>query len=137
MNNPSTIEAAPFTLSYEFDAPKKLVFEAFGNAEALNDWWGPVEMKNSVVSLDFRPGGIFHFKMDHNGHVTYGRMLFLKIERYDLLEINNAFADEHANVVAAPFDFKFPKEIIYRFRFVEQNGKTTIHLTGEPLNATA
>jgi uncharacterized protein YndB with AHSA1/START domain len=133
----TTTAKAPFTLTYEFDAPKKMVFEAFGNAEALNEWWGPVEAKNTVISLDFRPGGIFHYKMDFNGHIAYGRMLFGAINRYDLLEINNAFADENANPVPAPFEIKIPTEIFYRLIFTEENGKTTITMTGEPVNANA
>lgn len=137
MNSHPTTATAPFMLTYEFDAPKKMVFEAFGNAAALNEWWGPVEAKNTVISLDFRPGGIFHYKMDLNGRITYGRMLFGQINPYDLLEINNAFADENANPVQAPFDIKIPVEIFYRMIFTEQNGKTTITMTGEPVNANA
>jgi uncharacterized protein YndB with AHSA1/START domain len=135
MNSHPTTAKAPFTLSYEFDAPKKIVFEAFSTAEALNEWWGPVEAKNTVISLDFRTGGIFHYKMDFNGHITYGRMRFDAINPYDLLEINNAFADENANPVPAPFEVKIPVEIFYRIIFTEQNGKTTITMTGEPVNA--
>ncbi len=137
MNSHPTTASAPFTLTYEFDAPKKMVFEAFSNAEALNEWWGPVEAKNTVISLDFRPGGIFHYKMDFNGHITYGRMRFEAIDPYDLLEINNAFADENANPVPAPFEIKIPMEIFYRMVFTEQNGKTTLTITGEPVNANA
>lgn len=137
MNHPSTAEKAVFTFSYELDAPKKLVFNAFSNEEALGAWWGPVEANNSVISLDFRPGGIFHYKMNLNGNINYGRMRFEKIEPYDLLEINNAFADENANPIAAPFDIKIPKEIFYRLRFTESKGKTTINMTGEPVNASA
>lgn len=137
MNNQTIAEKAVFRFSYEFDAPKKLVFNAFSNAEALNAWWGPAEAKNSVISLDFKPGGIFHYKMDFNGNISYGRMLFGKIEPYDLLEINNAFADENANAVPAPFDIKIPMEIFYRLHFSERNGKTTIDMTGEPVGAGA
>jgi uncharacterized glyoxalase superfamily protein PhnB/uncharacterized protein YndB with AHSA1/START domain len=126
-----------FSFIREFDAPKKDVFNAFSNAEALNAWWGPVECKNSVVSLDFRPGGIFHFQMDFNGHLSYGRFLFKEIRPYDLLEFSNAFADEKANVVKAPFDMEFPKEIFYRIELTERNGKTTLNLTGTPMDANA
>ncbi|MEQ8811471.1 MAG: SRPBCC domain-containing protein [Imperialibacter sp.] len=122
-------------LSYKFNAPKELVFNAFSTAEALNEWWGPVETKNSAISLDFRPGGVFHFKMDFNGNVNYARFLFKTIEPYDLLEFSNAFADEQANPIPAPFDVTLPVEIFYRLRFSERNGKTTIDLTGEPINA--
>lgn len=123
-------------LSYEFNAPKELVFNAFSTAEALNEWWGPVETKNSAISLDFRPGGVFHFKMDFNGHASYGRFLFRTIEPYDLLEFTNAFADEQANPIPAPFDVKLPVEILYSIVFEEKNGKTKLTLTGTPYNAS-
>ncbi|MGN7722473.1 SRPBCC family protein [Chitinophaga sp. 22620] len=129
-------QQAELRLSYEFDAPKELVFNAFADADALNEWWGPVESRNSVMSLDFRPGGIFHFKMDFNGHVSYGRFLFRKIQPYDLLEFTNGFADEKANVVKAPFDIELPLEMLYRCAFAEQNGKTTISLHVQPLDAS-
>jgi|SRR5690349_9583768 len=127
-----TAAKPPFTFQYTFDAPKHLVFDAFGNAEALNEWWGPVESRNSVVKLDFRPGGIFHFSMQaKDGSMSYGRMLFKTIQPHDLLEFSNAFADENANVVKAPFDIPLPLEIHYKIIFTEVKGKTTIHMTGE------
>lgn len=129
-------EKESFTLVYEFNAPKALVFNAFGNAEALNEWWGPAESENSVIKLDFKPGGIFHYKMDYKGKITYGRFLFGQIKPYDLLEYTNAFADEYANVVRAPFDMQLPLEIFYRLRFTEHNGKTIITLTGQPVNGS-
>jgi uncharacterized protein YndB with AHSA1/START domain len=127
---------ANFEVSYTFNAPREMVFNAFGNQEALNAWWGPAETENSVISLDFRPGGIFHFKMQAGKFVNYGRFIFGEIRPYDLIEFNNAFADENAQVVDVPFDMDFPREIFYRVTFTEQNGKTTIQLTGSPLAAT-
>ena len=127
---------AIFTTSYSFDAPKQLVFNAFSTAEALNEWWGPGNANNSVVSLDFKPGGIFHYKMEAGGHTNYGRFIFGRIEPYDLLEFTTAFADEHANPIKAPFGFDFPLEIFNRATFSESNGKTTITLTGGPVDAT-
>ncbi len=124
-------------LTYEFNAPKEMVFNAFATAEAMNEWWGPAESRNSTITLDFRPGGIFHFKMDFGSQVAYGRLKFEKIEPYDLLEFTNAFADEQANVVKAPFDVPLPQEIAYRLVFSEENGKTRILITGKPVNGTA
>lgn len=124
-----------FHFQYEFNAPKKLVFNAFSNEAALNEWWGPVETNNSVIALDFRPGGIFHFKMEAGSHVSYGRFLFKTIQPHDLLEFTNAFADEKANMVKAPFDISIPQEIFYSLRFTEHAGRTTISMTGTPVNA--
>jgi len=127
---------ATFNFTREFNAPRKRVFNAFSNAEALNAWWGPIETKNSVIKLDFRPGGIFHYKMESQGKITYGRFLFRKIQPFELLEFTNAFADENAKVVRAPFDILIPLEIFYRLQFTEHNGKTTIAMTGEAVNAS-
>lgn len=126
---------ADFFISYEFKAPKELVFNAFTKAEALNEWWGPEHTRNSVVSLDFREGGIFHFKMEAAEGTNYGRFVFGAIQPYDLLEFTNSFADEHANVVPAPFGIPIPARIFYRVVFTENNGKTTIAMTGKPVEA--
>lgn len=125
------------TIIREFDASQKEVFNAFAEIEALNEWWGPAETENSAISLDFRPGGIFHFKMEAGGRVNYGRFLFSKIQPYDLLEFTNAFADENANAIRAPFDIPLPIEIFYSFRFSENDGKTTLTMTGQPVNGTS
>lgn len=127
---------AGFQMEYRFKAPRELVFKAFSDAEALNAWWGPVETRNSVISLDFRPGGIFHFRMEGQGHVSYGRFLFRDIQPPYLLEFTNAFADEQAQVVKAPFDMPFPLEILYRITLREEGAETVLSLTGQPLNAT-
>ena len=60
----------------------------------------------------------------------------MSTQHYSLLEFTNAFADEHARVVKAPFDIPFPQEIFYRIIFSEKNGKTTITLKGQPVNAS-
>lgn len=136
MNKMQTNEKAEFNLVYKFDAPKELVFNAFATADALNEWWGPAETKNSVIKLDFKTGGIFHFKMESGGKASYGRFLFGKIQPHDLLEFTNSFADEKANIVKAPFDMELPKEIFYRIIFTENNGKTTVTMTGQAVNAS-
>lgn len=135
MNKKQSDKKGVFTIAYEFNAPKELVFNAFANAEALNEWWGPVETKNSVIRLDFKTGGIFHYKMESKGRTNFGRFLFGKIEPYDYLEFTNSFSDEQANVIKAPFDIPLPMEIFYRLTFSESKGKTMINMTGQPIHA--
>lgn len=129
-------DKATFTIVYEFSAPKKLVFEAFSKAEALGQWWGPVECQNTVMSLDFRMGGTFHYKMEKDGHVNYGRFLFGNIVPHDMLEFSNAFSDDKGNIIRAPFEIALPLEIFYRLTFFESNGKTIITMTGTPIEAS-
>jgi uncharacterized protein YndB with AHSA1/START domain len=125
-----------FTLTYHFKAPRELVFNAFGTAEALGEWWGPAETSNSVIALDFKPGGIFRFKMEYNGTSSYGKFVFGKIEPFELLEFTNSFADEKGEVIPAPFDIQLPLRIFYRLKFSETNGETTLFMTGEPVDGS-
>lgn len=129
-------KAAAFKIIREFNAPKEDVFNAFATEEALNQWWGPAETNNSAISLDFRPGGTFHFKMEKDGHVNYARFLFEKIEPHDLLEFFNSFTDEQGNVIAAPFDITLPKSIFYSLLFTDSNDVTTLTLTATPVDAS-
>ena len=129
-------DSGQLTIVREFDAPKKHVFNAFAEPDALAAWWGPVECKNTVLSLDFREGGVFHYKMEKGGKVNYGRFLYRSIRPYDLLEFVNSFSDARGNIVKAPFDILLPTEILYRLMFTERDGKTTVTLTGTPVNAT-
>jgi uncharacterized protein YndB with AHSA1/START domain len=74
--------------------------------------------------------------MDFQGKISYGRFLFIQINPYDLLEFTNSFSNEQANVVKAPFDIPLPLEILYRISFIEKKQKTTLTLTGQPVNST-
>lgn len=124
------------TITHEFSAAKELVFNAFSHEEALTEWWGPVDCKNTVLKLDFREGGIFHYKMEKDGKINYGRFTFVKIQPYDVLEFVNSFSDEKGNIIRAPFDIQLPLKIFYRLNFTESIGKTIITMTARPVDAT-
>ncbi len=123
-------------LTQEFDAPKEFVFNAFANAEALAQWWGPPGVPIKVVKFDFSPKGIFHYKAEMQGQIMWGRFIYAQIKRPDLLEFISSFSNEKGGIERAPFNKNFPLEILNRFEFSEKNGKTTISLSGYPLNAT-
>src|ERR1700674_4869075 len=46
-----------------FDAPRKLVFEAWTKPERLARWFGPKGFTMPICEMDFRPGGAFRFVM--------------------------------------------------------------------------
>lgn len=66
---------------------------------------------------------------------NYGRFVFGIIQPYDLLEFTNSFADKHVNIFPAPFDIPIPDHIFYQLIFTENNGKTTLSMTGQPIDA--
>ncbi len=120
-----------------FSAPKVLVFDAFATAEAFAEWWGPVGMPVSVLDFDFKQGGKVHYKMEGNGQTMWGVFNYKNIVRPDLLEFVSSFSDESGNICKSPFPIEFPLEIFNQLTLEENNGITTITLTGHPINATA
>jgi uncharacterized protein YndB with AHSA1/START domain len=125
-----------FTFTKTFRASQAQVFEAFANAEALAQWWGPVEAPIEVLSLDFRPGGHFHYKM-MGQQINYGLFKYLQIDRPHSIEWINSFADAAGNTIKPPFEgIDFPKEIVNKITLTEVDGITTLQLVSTPLNAT-
>src|SRR5690606_38031719 len=104
MNDIKTDAQTVFTHVHIGDAPRELVYQAFSTAEALNAWWGPANCDNSLISLDFRPGGIFHYRMVAGDTVNYGRFVFNRIDPPAFLDFTVSFADANANAIDAPFD---------------------------------
>jgi uncharacterized protein YndB with AHSA1/START domain len=66
MNTPTTVERKSdreFVVTRTFDAPARLVFEAWTKPELLKLWWTPKSMGMSFVSCeaDVRVGGKYRF----------------------------------------------------------------------------
>ncbi|MDB5200218.1 MAG: Activator of Hsp90 ATPase 1 family protein [Chitinophagaceae bacterium] len=120
----------------DFNAPKALVFDAFATAEAFAEWWGPVGMPITILHFDFKQGGKVHYKMEGNGQTMWGIFNYKNIVRPDLLEFVNSFSDESGNICKPPFPIEFPLEIFNQLTLEENNGITTITLSGHPINAT-
>ncbi|MEV4753542.1 SRPBCC domain-containing protein [Micromonospora sp. NPDC049559] len=54
-----------FTITRVFDAPRRLVFEAWTDPRHIAQWFGPVGVTTplSSISMDVRPGGIWQLPM--------------------------------------------------------------------------
>lgn len=48
-------------MSYVFDAPRDLVFEAMSKCEHVKHWWGPRGYVVTSCEMDFRVGGKWRF----------------------------------------------------------------------------
>lgn len=125
-----------FSLTRTFKAPKRLVFRAFSSPEALSKWWGPVEAPIDVIKLDFRPGGIFHYKMKGE-HINYGIFKYKEIDPPNSITWINSFANEKGEIIKPPFEgFDLPREILNKIILTENNGITTLVLSSKPVNAS-
>ena len=129
--------AKQFEISRTFDAPRDLVFQAFSEAERLAQWCGPRGFAIEVKKLEFRPGGIFHYRMvASNGHDMWGRFVYRQIVAPERIVWVNSFSDSEGGITPAPFPGNFPAEILNVLTLTEQDGKTTLSLRGGPVNAT-
>jgi uncharacterized protein YndB with AHSA1/START domain len=63
------------TIERTFNAPLKLVWEAWTNPEHIAAWWGPKGMAVNVIEHDFRVGGQWKYSMpmpDGNEFISDG-----------------------------------------------------------------
>jgi uncharacterized protein YndB with AHSA1/START domain len=65
MPETSSVVARPpeLLLTRVFDAPRRLVFEAWTKAEHVSRWFAPRPFTMPRCEMDFRPGGVFRFVM--------------------------------------------------------------------------
>ena len=120
-----------------YNAPRELVYKAWSDAEALAQWWAPTGMSMTVKKLDFRPGGILHYRQVlPNGEALWGIFIYQDMREPEYINFVNSFSDEDGNKVRSPFHQAWPLEILNKVSFEENDGKTTLTLKGGPINAT-
>lgn len=59
----SEAENRTLTLERTFNAPIKLVWEAWSQPEHIAQWWGPKGMETKVIAHDFKVGGAWKYVM--------------------------------------------------------------------------
>lgn len=61
--DPTTNQKPELRMSRVFDAPRRLVFEAWSKAEYVSRWFTPAPLTTPSCEVDFRPGGVFRLVM--------------------------------------------------------------------------
>lgn len=129
--------AKPFVTSRTVNAPIDVVFAAWTQADHLKNWFGPAGFKMLAVTVDLRPGGVFHYGMQApNGAQMWGKWVFLEIHKPDRLVFVSSFSDAAGGVTRHPMSATWPLETLSTVSLVEQDGKTTVRIQGEPVNAS-
>jgi uncharacterized protein YndB with AHSA1/START domain len=75
MKNPTTVERKSereLVITRLFNAPARIVFEAWTNPELLKQWWAPKSMGMSLVTcdIDLRAGGSYRFEFGQGTAVS-------------------------------------------------------------------
>jgi uncharacterized protein YndB with AHSA1/START domain len=109
-------------MSRAFQAPKKLVFDAFSDCKHLMKWWGPREWPLNYCKLDFRVGGRWHFCMKgpNPGDEAWGVIIYKEIKAPDRIVYEDYFSDKDGKI-----NQTLPAAVI-SMDFVEKDGQTTI-----------
>lgn len=100
-----------------FDAPARLVFDAFSKPELLKRWFGPRGWSLSVCEVDLRLGGAWRFVL----RGPDGREMGMR-------GVYRELAPPHRSVHSESFD-DYPGESIVTAVFEEQGGKTKLTAT--------
>ncbi len=89
-----------------FDAPRELVFKMFKEPEHLRRWWGPRGWELPVCTVDFRPGGVWHYCMkcvdetqgEFYGMESWGKQVYKDIVEPEKIVYTDYFTDAEGNV---------------------------------------
>lgn len=120
-----------------FDAPRALVWKAFTEQERLAQWWGPKGAKITHARLDLRPGGVFHYGMQASSDLfMWGQWAFREVEPPARLVFVSSFSTPDGGIGPCPFPMDFPAEVLSTIEFTETDNRTTLTMTGVPINAT-
>jgi uncharacterized protein YndB with AHSA1/START domain len=104
-------------LTRVFDAPRRLVFEAWTKPEHLLRWFGPRSCPLVACDMDFRPGGAWRFVLRGPDGKDMGmRGVYREITPHERLISTESFDD-------------YPGESRKTMTFVERDGKTTLTTT--------
>jgi uncharacterized protein YndB with AHSA1/START domain len=126
-----------FIITRTVNAPRDLVWKAWTQRDRLMQWFGPKGFTMTTATLDFRPGGALHYCLvTPDGKEMWGKFVYREIHPQDLIVWVNSFSDKAGGLTRHPFAPHWPREMLTRTTFTEDNRKTTITIHWSPLNAT-
>jgi uncharacterized protein YndB with AHSA1/START domain len=129
---------AEFVIIRTFDASRERVWKAWSERDALMKWFGPKDFTMTTATLDFRPGGMFHYSMrGPDGKDMWGKMVYREIIPQKRIVWLNSFSDPSGATTPPPFDDAWPIEMLSSATLAEHERKTTVTIRWSPLNPSA
>ena len=105
-------------LSRVYDAPVKLVWEAWTDPKKAAKWWGPRGFTITTHSKDLKVGGTWHYTMHGPDGVDYpNKTLYLEVEKYSRLVYDHGGYDDRPPLFRVTVTFN------------ESKGKTKMDMT--------
>ncbi len=89
-----------------YDAPVKLVWDAWTDPKKAAKWWGPRGFTITTHEKDFRVGGVWHYTMHGPDGVDYtNKTLYHEIEKYSRLVYDHGGDDERKPLFQVTVNF--------------------------------
>jgi len=108
------------TITRVYDAPRRVVFQAWIDPKHLQRWWGPKSFTNPVCEVDARIGGAWRIVMRApNGEEYPAVGIYQEIVEPERLVFTNNAIDKNGNIIIEGFT---------TVTFAEENGKTKLTL---------
>jgi uncharacterized protein YndB with AHSA1/START domain len=127
-----------FVISRTFNAARNVLWKVCTDVEHMKQWFGPKGFTTRAATMDFRPGGIYHYCLESpDGQVLWGKFVFREIVEPERFVSINSFSDEHGGTTHHPMSPSWPLEMLSTFTFTEEGGRTTLTIRWSPLNPTA
>jgi uncharacterized protein YndB with AHSA1/START domain len=125
MSSENEIAVEPTILSREYDAPMQLVFEAWTQAEHLQNWQFPFKgFKFEFASADIRTGSSSLHKMTApNGFEMWLFTKYEEISPPDSLVFRQYNSNEAGDILPNPQMPNWPKELRTTIKLEESAGK--------------
>jgi uncharacterized protein YndB with AHSA1/START domain len=109
-------------ITREFDAELSLVWDAFTNAEILDQWVAPKPWTAKTKVMDFRVGGRrFYAMVSPEGQERWAIQRYTSITPKTNFKMFNAFADENENPELPGSEWDYT--------FTEKDGRTIVNIT--------
>ena len=128
----------PFSISRTFDVSRDVLWQCFTDVTHLEKWWGPKGATIVSATMDFRPGGTFHYGMQMpDGLEIWGRFRYREIVPRERTVQVNAFSDPQGGLTRHPLAPQWPVEMLSTFTFADAGpGRTTFTVTWTPMYPT-
>jgi len=110
------------SITKEFAAHLSLVWDAYTQAELLDQWWAPKPMTSRTKAMDFEVGGRrFYAMVSPEGDERWAVQKYTSITPKTNFKFFNAFADKDENLELPGSDWDL--------NFSEQDGKTKVSIS--------
>jgi uncharacterized protein YndB with AHSA1/START domain len=107
-----------FSITRVYNAPVKIVWEAWTDLNQITQWWGPRGFTITTVSKDLRPGGCWIYTMHGPNGIDYpNKAVYHEVQHLSLLVYDHGGNDNQ------------PPLFRVTAKFSEHNGKTTFQMT--------